>query len=239
MRWTIRLARASKRAFVALGLRRVVEPLNPIIMRVGFMARQATWCADHPAPFTDDGAPGIAHDRRYLLYEHLFASESLDRPIEYLEFGVARGESFNWWLKRNGHPESRFVGFDTFTGLPERYGLYDEGRFSQEGHPPDVDDTRSTFRVGLFQDTLPDYLRAHNFRHRKVVHLDADLYSSTLFVLTSLAPHLRPSDILIFDEFGVPTHEFRAFDDFAAAYRFEYEVLGAVNNYLQVALRVT
>ena len=51
-------------------------------------------------------------------------------------------------------------------------------------------------------------------------------------------PLLRPGDVLLFDEFGVPTHEFRAFDDFVSAYRVDYELVGAVNNYLQVAIRL-
>ena len=70
------------------------------------------------------------------------------------------------------------------------------------------------------------------------MHLDADLYSSTLFALTSLAPHLKPGDIILFDEFGVPMHEYRAFMDFLSAYPFDYEVLGAVNNYLHVGMKL-
>jgi hypothetical protein len=71
-----------------------------------------------------------------------------------------------------------------------------------------------------------------------VVHLDADLYSSTLFALTSLASRLKPGDILLFDEFAVPLHEYRAFMDFLSAYRFDYEVLGAVNHYLHVGMKI-
>ena len=68
--------------------------------------------------------------------------------------------------------------------------------------------------------------------------MDADLYSSTLFVLTRLIPYLKRDDILIFDEFGVPTHEFRAFTDIVSSYNIKFEVLGAINNYLQVALKL-
>ena len=69
--------------------------------------------------------------------------------------------------------------------------------------------------------------------------MDADLYSSTLFVLSNLIPYLRKDDILIFDEFGVPTHEFRAFTDVVSSYSLKFEVLGAINNYLQVAIKLT
>jgi hypothetical protein len=68
--------------------------------------------------------------------------------------------------------------------------------------------------------------------------MDADLYSSTLFALTRLAPFLRPGDLLLFDEFGVPMHEFKAWTEFAAAYKVEATLLGQANDWLQVAFRV-
>ena len=70
----------------------------------------------------------------------------------------------------------------------------------------------------------------------KVIHLDADLFSSTLFALTSMAPYLRKGDILLFDEFNVPNHESLAFRMFCESYYVRTKLIGAVNNYLQVAL---
>ncbi len=68
--------------------------------------------------------------------------------------------------------------------------------------------------------------------------MDADLYSSTIFVLTQLYPYLQPGDIILFDEFNVPLHEFKAFNEFTKAFYIELKPLGAVNNYLQVAFVV-
>jgi hypothetical protein len=73
---------------------------------------------------------------------------------------------------------------------------------------------------------------------RKVIHLDADLYSSTLYVLTSMAPYLQAGDILIFDEFNVPLHEFKALMDFESAYYIKYDVIASMNNYFHVALKL-
>ena len=53
-----------------------------------------------------------------------------------------------------------------------------------------------------------------------------------------LHPLLKKDDILIFDEFAVPQSEFLAFTNFVQAYRFEYEVLAAANNYMFVAMKV-
>jgi len=74
--------------------------------------------------------------------------------------------------------------------------------------------------------------------YRKIIHLDADLFSSTLFVLTSLAPFLRCGDILFFDEFNVPNHEFLAFKIFTESYYTKVNLLGAMNNYSQVAFMI-
>jgi len=68
--------------------------------------------------------------------------------------------------------------------------------------------------------------------------MDADLYTSTLFVLTALYPTLRKDDIIIFDEFGVPTHEFKAFTEIVDSYKLKFKVIGAVNNYLQLAIKL-
>ncbi len=233
------LARLGKRAYASLRVDRLVLPLNPVIMRVALQAELVRWIREHrDLEFHDRDSPGHAYEKRYGLYEHLLRHHDLDGPIDYLEFGVGKGHSFRWWREHNRHRDSRLFGFDTFTGLPESFGSMASGTFDTGGRPPDVNDERCTFVAGLFQDTLPGFLDGYERAPRLVVHLDADLYSSTLYALTRLAPRLREGDILVFDEFGVPTHEYRAFRDFAAAYRVRVEVLGAVNNHLQVAMRV-
>jgi hypothetical protein len=68
--------------------------------------------------------------------------------------------------------------------------------------------------------------------------MDADLYTSTLFVLTSISPILNKGDIIIFDEFNVPMHEFKAFSEWIKAYYIQYEVIAAVNNYYQIAIQI-
>jgi hypothetical protein len=68
--------------------------------------------------------------------------------------------------------------------------------------------------------------------------MDADIYSATLYVLTSLAPFLKKGDIIFFDEFNVPLHEFKAFSEWVSSFYINYEVLGAVNNFYQVAIKI-
>ena len=68
--------------------------------------------------------------------------------------------------------------------------------------------------------------------------MDADLYSATLYVLTLLTPFLNSGDIIMFDEFNVPLDEFKAFKEWTESFYIEYEVLGEVNNYYQMALKI-
>jgi hypothetical protein len=59
--------------------------------------------------------------------------------------------------------------------------------FSKHGELPALTDLRVRLIVGLFQDTLYPFLAEYQRGDRVVVHIDCDLYSSTLFCLTAIA----------------------------------------------------
>jgi O-methyltransferase len=177
------------------------------------------------------------YQRRYRLYEYLCREYDLGKiPITYLEFGVAEGHSFNWWLKRNQHKHSLFYGFDTFEGLPESWGKFQKGSMSYG--LPVINSDRVELLKGLFQENLPEFLMESCLSGQLVIHMDADLFSSTLFVLMSLLPYLKKGDVLIFDEFNVPDHEFRAWKIFTEATYIKMDLIAAVNNYHQVAFMI-
>ena len=215
---------------------------NPLLW-ASHVIRLSRWMAQHPVTGLNDFySPFREYSKRYQLYQHLVHHENIsEAPIDYIELGVSKGLSFQWWIKNNVHPDSRFNGFDTFEGLPEKWGRYEKG--AMLATIPQVEGSRHQFFKGLFQDTLPGFLLGFDklnqpINRRKIIHLDADLFSSTLFALTSLHPYLKSGDILMFDEFNVPTHEFRAFMDYVDSYYVKYEVLAAVNNYFQVAIKI-
>ncbi|GAB5418977.1 MAG: hypothetical protein Crog4KO_00420 [Crocinitomicaceae bacterium] len=178
------------------------------------------------------------HSQRVKLFELVIQNEIGDKDIDYLEFGVATGGSFRWWMEHIKNENSRFYGFDTFTGLPEDWGPFKKGDMSNGNEPPQIDDTRHAFYQGIFQHTLIEFLKTYDSDKMKVIHMDADLYSSTLFVLTTLTPYLNKGDILFFDEFNVPMHEYKAFTEWANSFYIDYTVLGEVNNYYQVVMRI-
>jgi O-methyltransferase len=201
----------------------------------------SSWVNKHSnkVKFSDFYRPVRSYHDRLKLYSHISKTEGLDtKPVHYFEFGVASGASFSWWLNENRHPDSLFVGFDTFEGLPEDWHFHKKGDFNHD--IPVVDDKRAAFVKGLFQDTLYTFLENYtkNEKVTRVLHLDADLYSSTLFALTMLAPYLKKGDVLFFDEFNVPNHEFAAWSDFVRSYYIKYEVVGAVNNFYQTCFKI-
>jgi hypothetical protein len=57
---------------------------------------------------------------------------------------------------------------------------------------------------------------------RLVVNLDADLYSSTAFVLSQLQPRLPIGSRIYFDEFNHRADELRAFDEFLEETNFTF-----------------
>jgi hypothetical protein len=199
------------------------------------------WIAGQPRKeiLNDFYTPRRVYSRRFSLYEYLSGKLNLqNKAFDYIEFGVAAGYSFRWWVSNSENTESRFYGFDTFEGLPEAWGTF--SRSDMASSVPVIDDNRVKFYKGLFQESVPGFLKEWDRKEKrlKVMHFDADLFSSTLFTLTVMAPYLQKGDILLFDEFNVPNHEFLAFKIFSDSYYVKTRLLGAVNNYLQVALTI-
>jgi hypothetical protein len=212
---------------------------NPL-QWISNILRLSKWISRQPVKGLNDFyTPGRDYAKRYELYEDVVNQMGLtNMPIDYVELGVSKGLSFKWWLAHNSNTDSKFYGLDTFDGLPEKWGTFDKG--SMAAGFPEVSDSRHEFIKGLFQETVPGFIASGKLSNqkRKVFHLDADLFSSTLYALTTLHPFIKKDDILIFDEFNVPTHEFKAFMDYVDSYYIQYEILAAVNNYFQVAIRI-
>jgi O-methyltransferase len=167
-------------------------------------------------------------------------------PIVYLEFGIQQGHTLKYFSALNSHPSSRFIGFDSFQGLPEAWpGLWrtlPPGAYSTSGVVPTIDDPRVSCVAGWFQDTLPSFLRTFQTDLPLIVHCDADVYASTLYVLCTVDGIMKPGTILMFDDFASMLDDFRALEDYTRAFRRKYEVLCAgiaEAYYNNVAIRLT
>jgi O-methyltransferase len=180
------------------------------------------------------------YPKRYELFNVVAENYELDKKnLLYLEFGVASGSSFFWWMKKNRHPDSAFRGFDTFEGLPEEWGGFKKGAMAFD--QKELNDDRAEFIRGIFQESLHPFIESNKTLLQtkpKIIHLDADLFSSTLFVLSQLYPYLRKGDIIFFDEFNVANHEFLAYKIFTESFYVKMRPIGAVNNFYQTAFVV-
>ncbi|MBI5008270.1 MAG: hypothetical protein HZB98_01150 [Bacteroidia bacterium] len=142
------------------------------------------WIAKQPKNgiLNDFYTPHRVYTRRFSLYQYLSEKFELqDKAFDYIEFGVAAGYSFRWWVNNSRAVGSRFYGFDTFEGLPEAWGTFSKSDMASS--VPVIDDSRVKFYKGLFQESVPGFIKKWDRKEDrlKVIHFDADLFSSTLF----------------------------------------------------------
>jgi len=177
-------------------------------------------------------AQGFVYPIRYPHRSQVFnvvAEKIKDERVLYLEFGVYQGSSMRWWSEALKNPASILHGFDSFEGLPESFddagGKYARGWFSTDGQVPKLDDPRVTFFKGWFDRTLPGYIPPDH--DVLVINIDADLYSSTIFVLNTLHPHFKKGTYLYMDDMSRPDHEPRAMEEFMRETGLKFRPLAA------------
>jgi hypothetical protein len=182
---------------------------------------------------------GYRPSQRFAQREALFdlVGKAIgDRTVLYLEFGVFKGDSTRHWSKVLHNPSSNLHGFDSFEGLPEDWNSdFPKGHFSTGGMIPQIDDERVKFFKGWFEETLPTY--EFPLHEVLVINLDADLYSSTIYVLRTLEDKIVPGTYIYFDEFSHMDHEFRAFDEFMNETGMKFSLVGLADSMQHVVFR--
>jgi len=166
----------------------------------------------------------VRNDRFDLLTYALRAAPSEGL---ILEFGVEKGAS----LRHLAGLTPRTVhGFDSFEGLPGDWGGTKEakGAFDLKGRLP-KHPSNAQLHVGWFDTTLPKFL-ATTPEQAALIHVDCDIYSSTVTIFESLKDRIRPGTVIVFDEYfnypGWQNHEYKAFQEFIAATGHKYQYLG-------------
>lgn len=239
----LRLIKFVKDFLLFIPLTFIINPFYKFYLFLSQFNTMIVWIRKHKKEFEfcDFYTPVRNYEKRHQLYEFVINRHIGTEPIHYLEFGVAHGGSFKWWLKAITNASSRFFGFDTFEGLPENWSFHFK-KGDMASNTPVVEDDRAAFFKGIFQDSLNPFLREHEAlmqsKIRKVIHMDADLYSSTLFTLSQLYPYLQKGDIILFDEFNVANHEFKAFKEFTESFYVRLKPVATVNNFYQAAFIV-
>ena len=122
-----------------------------------------------------------------------------DKSRPFYEFGVWNGVSFKYLINTFG----RGFGFDTFTGIPEKWHDNPAGTYSSFGSIPQI--SGGEFIVGKFEDTLPKFFSKKR-SVASLINFDADLYSSTICALNNTKDIIDEDTILVFDEFLMNDH---------------------------------
>lgn len=135
-----------------------------------------------------------------------------------VEFGVYSGYSLG--IIASHMP---VIGFDSFEGLPEDWrDGFPKGTFADtEGIslglnllPP----ANAMIVPGWFEDTTPTF--PFPYGNVGLVHIDCDLYSSTVTALDAVTEGLVYGSVIVFDEYhsypGAEGHEAKAFEEWLA-----------------------
>ncbi|MDB5335858.1 MAG: tylF 2 [Planctomycetaceae bacterium] len=149
----------------------------------------------------------------YALYS--IARAQLKHSGEWAEVGVFEGASAKLLCEAKG--ERRLHLFDTFTGLPDP-DMPERSILKKHQFRADEQSVRQylapypnvTFHVGLFPETGS----AINDLRFSLVHLDVDLYRSTLDCLEFFYPRMIPGGIIVSHDYTILAGVKAAVDNF-------------------------
>jgi hypothetical protein len=151
----------------------------------------------------------------------------------WLEMGVFTGTSISIIgniVSKNSDSGIQVHGFDCWSGLPEKWRDLDAGSFDVREKPKVPENI--TLVDGLFSDSLPSFLNRNKKTPVSFLHLDADLYSSTMTAFEHLHHRFVAGTIIAFDEFalwpgffGNKESEFEALTEASEIYGFKYDYI--------------
>lgn len=216
-------------------LRKLIELAITDLDLMGRM-RDVTASAAFEAEHLKDAA---AFKQRIQLHGWIVRNVPLAGKL-FLEFGVYKGDSINRFADLM--PDATWYGFDSFVGLPEAWNIGAKtGAFSRGGVLPAVYGNVKLIK-GFFEQTLPEFVAAHQDETIGILHIDCDLYSATKTVLSLTRPVLKPGTIIIFDELinyqGWQEGEYKALMEFVAEQKMHFEYLAYTRTGSQVAIKI-
>lgn len=183
------------------------------------------------------------HYYRYCI-NHIEVEDGL-----WAEFGVKFGKSANiiTKIKKEMFPDLKnpYFGFDSFIGFPEDTEWGTKGTLTTDGVVPEIDG--AYFYKGWFKDTIPEFNKAYS-SPLAFLHVDCDIYSSTVEVLEGMKEKIVSGTVILFDDmlsysqgsrkWVGEEHEYKAFMEFVKKYNVDYQWLASVPNASQVACKI-
>lgn len=207
-----------------------------------------------PAPVTArsavEGLPRVHYDFMFDPKDmHSYKFMSLHAAIPEIklagdcaQFGVYSGRCARFLAAHMPRTRRLFL-FDSFEGLPEDWtGQYKKGAFSLD-EVPQFEAPQIRIIKGWFKNTVPTFAAILD-QPLAFIHMDADLYSSTMDVLTNLNSHISAGTVILFDEYFLIEagkeydDEHRALLDYCAKFGRKFEYLWRTRH-VQVAIKIT
>jgi hypothetical protein len=187
----------------------------------------------------DELVPSETLYEKYLDALRLLTADTpADQLGDYLEFGVYQGTSMSCMIRAMdelGITGPRFIGFDSFEGMPadtrgQDMDVWSPGdftaslRYARTYLTEKGADWNRTFLVkGWFEETLtPRTAEELALSKASVIMIDCDIYSSAKVALNFCRPYIRDRAIVFFDDWNAgglaDAHlgERKAFDEFLA-----------------------
>jgi hypothetical protein len=214
--------------------------LKSLVQKAAMVARlPIAYSAEHPYTglkrrahaetldfIVSDMPDALAFDTPRELMAH--ALSLVKRDGIYAEFGVNEGGTINYIARQK--PDAVIHGFDSFEGLPEDWSgnAMAAGFFNRKGRLPKVPANVRLHR-GWFNESLPPFAAEHK-GPAAFLHIDCDLYSSTVEIFKALGDRIVPGTVIVFDEyFNYPAwkaHEHKAFEEFKALTGKKFRYVG-------------
>jgi O-methyltransferase len=138
-------------------------------------------------------------------------------PGDLAELGVAGGASAKMIATRA--PGRTLHLFDTFEGLPDP-SIKDSARFKKQQYRHALEAVREYLKdqpnVRFYKGLFPETAANLQSTHFAFVHLDGDLYESTIEGLKWFYPRLNKGGILVCHDYDTSIGVNRAFEEFFA-----------------------
>lgn len=142
-------------------------------------------------PLLDNAPEGSEKNREFGIRN---AVKEIKLNGDWAEFGVYQGQTATWLLEYLPDGYNLHL-FDSFEGLAREWSALPKGSFKTK--PPVFSNPNVFMYPGWFDNTVRQALQD---KELSFLHIDCDLYESTLDVLNNVPP-IRPGTIILFDEY--------------------------------------
>lgn len=180
----------------------------------------------------------IACRNQNEIFNHVMSYVKPDGIVA--EFGVKTGTSITKIAGKDTMRKRQIFGFDSFQGLPDNwYGTRaKKGKLTTFGETPKLPKNVSLV-TGWFKDSLPEFLKEQKDDFA-LMHIDCDIYQSTVDIFTPCKDRIKKGTVIIFDEYfnypGWRQHEYKAFQEFCQKEKKSYSYLAYAHTQVAVVI---